>query len=196
MVKKKNIRENREKIYNFDSDKELCIYKNLCITKKLKKADIKKIGDCNFNTYAQWNTYVRKKYAPAPLRSLQEFRHYLINRRRCCGIVNNWWNIFLVPFFIMVIGTFAFEALKEIMNFNVFGMEEIVQLILSVDFIEKISIILVIVMIVIIALSPIILGLWKFMLNTMGITMENELEKAFYDDYIEIIESLIGEKGN
>ncbi|MDD3251941.1 MAG: hypothetical protein PHV18_05205 [Lachnospiraceae bacterium] len=194
-MKKKNI---REKTYNFDSNKELCIYKNLCESKEPKKLVLKKIDNCNFNTYSQWNAYVRKKYEVAPLQGLKEFKRYLNNRRRLAGTINNWWNLFLLPFFTTFLCTFIVDSLKEMPIFNLTNLDETLQMIPRINIIiYQVLIILLILIMILLASSPaiiIFISLFVFMRSLLKTSMENELEKVFYSDYIEIINVLIKEK--
>lgn len=55
MAKKESI---REKIHNFNSDMEFCIYKDLCTSKDPKKSDMKKMEGIRFKTYDE---YIHKK---------------------------------------------------------------------------------------------------------------------------------------
>lgn len=194
MAKKESI---REKIHNFNSDMEFCIYKDLCTPKDPKKSDMKKMEGIRFKTYDEWNTYIRKKYADAPLKGLREFKRFLNGRRRALGVINNWWYIFLVPFIILVLGTYIMDSLKEISLFQKLDFGTGWQTFPQFNGLEKMLFLLLVLIGVILAASPalvIIFGMFVFIWKMLSTSMENEQEAAFYDDYMEIIDEMIEDK--
>lgn len=194
MAKKEGI---REKIHNFNSDMEFCIYKDLCTSKDPKKSDMKKMEGIRFKTYDEWNTYIRKKYADAPLKGLREFKRFLNGRRRALGVINNWWYIFLVPFIILVLGTYIMDSLKEISLFQKLDFGTAWQTFPQFNGLEKMLFLLLVLVGVILAASPalvIIFGMFVFIWKMLSTSMENEQEAAFYDDYMEIIDEMIEDK--
>lgn len=196
MAKKESI---REKIYDFNSVKEFCIYKDLCTSKEPKKSDMKKMEGIRFKTYDEWNTYVRKKYADAPLKGIREFRRYLNNRKRALRVINNWWYLFLVPFIITVLGTFIMDSLKDISLFQKLDFGTAWQAFPQFSGLEKILFLLLVLVVILLAASPtfvIIVGMFVFMWKMLGTSMENEQETSFYEDYMEIIDEIIKEKEN
>ena len=64
---------------------------------------------------------------------------------------------------------------------------------------EKILFLLLVLVVILLTASPtfvIIVGMFVFMWNMLGTSMENEQETSFYEDYMEIIDEIIKEKEN
>lgn len=71
-----------EKYYNFNIQKELIIYKYLCKTKYYKKKFKKLQSDLKFDTYCEWENYVKEKHKDLSDEKLLEFSKFLNLQKR------------------------------------------------------------------------------------------------------------------
>lgn len=195
MAKKTN---EREQLYNFNSQMELLIYKNLCGF--LKKRKVEKIkSEDRFVSYANWRKHVESKYAPCEAEQLEGFWRYLNNRYRTSGMINNWWSVFFLPFMITLIGNLLVGSITGFVpQINGLDLKALWGNFFQTDIRGKLILAGAVLVWLLLMIAPwliISVSLGIFMWKLLGITMENEQEKAFYEDYMEIIKDLLDEDG-
>lgn len=118
-----------------------------------------------FDTYAQWKNYVRNKYEPYNAESLMEFSRYLNYQIRRQPDLNGVFALCMAPLYTWIIN-FYFEV--QVSN--------------------RLGIILVIIII------PWFLLLVWMVKESLNMSSGDNMKRAFYEDYKEIIDELISEK--
>lgn len=102
--KKRSLNAIGKSQYNFDFQLEKTIYYYLCCkhTKKIKKLDNK----LRFNSYKQWEKYIKDKYSGCDRETLIEFSRYLNQRIRDNESGNKYWELIIPVFMTSLITEF------------------------------------------------------------------------------------------
>lgn len=192
-------RGNREQRYNFNSDEEFWLYKNVCGL--IKEKEKRKLTDeqQKVNTYFKWKNYIICRYRVYDREHLESFYRYLKFRKRSTQGINNWWKGFSIPFFIAIVAAFSLNIINDTEKlFSKIGTDPILKIISTeVEIKTKCIVLLGILIVGLVLMIPIIIltaGLGAFMWNTLKVSISTEQEEAFYEDYIEIILGLLEEK--
>ncbi|MBP3505964.1 MAG: hypothetical protein J6K43_06135 [Lachnospiraceae bacterium] len=118
-----------------------------------------------FDTYMEWKNYVRNKYMAYNEKSLMEFSRYLNYQLRRQPDINGVFALCLAPLYTWVINFYF-----EIQTANI----------------SKIVFVIIII--------PWVLLLCWMLKETINMSTGDKMNRAFYEDYKEIIDELILEK--
>lgn len=165
--------------YDFDYQLEKSIYCYLCCIKTNNRA-IKKLEETlKFNTYSEWEQYVRNKHSHFSDDKLKEFNRYLNQRIRNVKPNRDYGDV-MIPVLITLLTT---EVIDYFKNFKVTLPSEM-------SILAIIIAVLTFVILLLIALIPIIILLGK----TVAPIWDNHTEENLLNDYKEIINSMIDER--
>ena len=176
---KRNVNTIGKDNYGFDYLKEKKIYCYLCgiNNKEMKKQDLK--DNEKMNTYSEWEQYICEKYDSYPIEKLKEFSRYLNQQIRNLKPNQNYLNI-VAPILITLVVT---EAFNFLMNLAVIQPEKQIEL-SGLSMISYFLIFLIITLAVIISFTVL-------MVKVVNPIWENHTEEKMFEDYKEIIDSLI-----
>ena len=96
-MKKKNRRKDfatlGKEIYGFDLQSERYIYDYLCCFRMKKKKLRQLDNEHKFNSYKQWEKYIKGKYSGYDSETLIEFSRYLNQRIRIVNSSSEYWKL-------------------------------------------------------------------------------------------------------
>lgn len=174
-----------KRYFDFDEELEKNIYFFICKenigNKYLKKLEKKKVL---YDTYSQWNDYVTCKYKAYSLKSLKEFAAYLKQRARKMHVYSIFAEQNMAPFIIGFVTAVMAEPFGTLIA-QYANM-------LKADLISGLvayAFLLVFILIISGLVVPIINSIIDNITN-------RATKKAFFEDYINVIEELIVEKKN
>lgn len=160
-----------KKEYDFEFEKEMIIYKGVCGGKLnwRKKRKLEK-DKRDFYTYRQWRKYILEKYGKYDRSKLEEFARYLKNRKTVC-----MGDVRFIGIGISVMLSFLFTG-------YVHGI------IMAGKLSKKFDQFLFLLIIMLGILAIIIEYIRKAFIDY-------QVSFSFYEDYLEIIDFIIKEKG-
>ena len=98
---------------DFKYEEEILRYKMLCNDKISKKLVKKYNINPKYNTFSDWEKYIKEKILRISNEELKEYQKYInlkrINEDSISGTLNN----FLIPFLIAVVGQLVVEGIKS-----------------------------------------------------------------------------------
>lgn len=172
---KKTLKGIGKKWYGFDFELERNIYCYLCCI-RVKNRELRKINkELKFESYKQWNTYVRNKYKNFDKDILIEFKRYLNQQIRNISPVHEYRNITAT----VVLTVFLTSLVDKLFSLKI-SYEEL-------SGISAIVAILVLELFVAIPMAFAIVQITKPI-------FESSVDVNFLRDYKEIIDELITEK--
>lgn len=172
---RKTLKEIGKRWYDFDFGLERNIYCYLCCI-RVKSRKLRKLNkELKFESYQQWNKYVRNKYENFNKDILIEFSRYLNQEIRNVRPDHEYW-IIAATVVLTVILTGLFD---KVLNLKI-----------SFDGISVISVIVVIFLLELLVAIPIIFVIFQ----TMIPIIDSSVDENFLRDYKEIIDQLITEK--
>lgn len=171
--------------YNYET--EIAIYAYVCrssrgLPKKQREVDEK----YQFNSYNEWKLHVMSSILNKQV-DIKEFRRYLINKRRTCYSSLDLLNVLLIPIVVYLLGELLLEGYKALTSMSMAPIKlegASTQLSILINFLVA----LLLIMVPCIGLCII---LWKILKMVIITYSNNNIEKSFYEDYIEIIDSLM-----
>jgi hypothetical protein len=172
-----------ERVLGYNYNTEFAIYNYLC-DRKIKRKELKNLpANKRFNTYSEWENYVKSQYCNAPVSELKEFIRYLNYENRINGnrkILNS--NI-LTPMMVTILSVwvmpFIFEINKNYDRINNLGVSS--NIVKGVLFV-------IIPMVQVYFVAGVIL--W-FVIIVSSAIVNNKQEEAYHEDYMKIINDII-----
>lgn len=172
---KKTLKLIGKRWYDFDFGLERNIYCYLCCI-RVKSRKLRKLNkELKFESYQQWNKYVRNKYEKFDKDSLSEFSRYLNQGIRNVRPDHEYWIIAAT-----VILTVILTGLCDIF----------LKLKISFDGLSVISLIVVSFLLEFLVVIPIIFVIFQ----TIKPIIDSSVDENFLKDYKEIIDVIIMEK--
>ena len=164
-----------KKNYEFDYVKERNAYMYLCCS-RMKKKDKKNLSETRkFNTYKEWNEYIRNKCTTYSDDKLKEFSRYLNQRLRNTKPERDYWNL-LGPIFLTLLFSQLPDIIKEMGNADTS----------SLPLLGRVIYILFAGMIMI----PFAYFIWSMVKPIW----DNNTDEHFFEDYKAIIDGMIEER--
>lgn len=172
---RKTLKEIGKRWYNFDFGLERNIYCYLCCI-QVKSRKLRKLNkELKFESYKQWNTYVKNKYKNFDKDILIEFSRYLNLRMRNISPDHEYWSITAT-----VVLTVFLTSLFDKVFYQQINLE-------GLSGISAIVVISILELFVLITIMFVIV-------QTMKPIFDSSVDDNFLKDYKEIIDQLITEK--
>lgn len=153
-------------------------------------------------TWKCWSTYIENKYERYTSDGLEEFRRYLIHKSRMIKVPRNLMYYFLIPIYLSFCSTLiAQKATSTVQDSSELTSSSSVSSNISVDSTVSSNIDslceLIQLIFIFSVLTVLLSSITIFIASCVQKMFKSaELQKAFYNDYIEIIELLIEKKKN
>jgi len=160
--------------FDFDYSREKYIYSCLCrvLVKKWNVEDNPKYG---FNSYKEWELYIREKYSQYDKEKLNEFSRYLNLRLRNIRPDRDIMKLF-IPVMLTLFVDGAYDAIEDVMA-------------LDVPDTQSIAWVMAMFIVSLLVVAFIVFMLWQI----ISPIMNSDLEKNMFTDYKEIIDRMITE---
>ncbi len=199
-MKEKNMKEKNMITTDYwneeiDFDKEFIIYQWLC--NSLPKRKKKKLKDeFKFGSYATWKTHIMEHCKKYEYVQLIELSRYLNLEIRNSVRFNSIMALIFIPFLITIISSVVFQQLNK--NMPYVDIAKILNHLPFSTLIDKmfyiiITMLLLLLLGLIVFVVPMIFVLIIFYIAKVNSILE--LKKIFYEDYKEIIDNMIKERG-
>lgn len=160
--------------FGFDYQEEKAIYKFQAGFKLNSDEEVRL--ENQYNTYADWKKYIKRKYKELDAFTLNEFRRHLIQRKRNKKTGVNIYAIFLSALISFLI-TYFIGVINDVQQFANNDMS------LYIKCIVIFAVAIILVFIAVFVLYKIIDSFYR-----------DNKETIFIDDYIEILEEMIEQK--
>ncbi|WP_312494847.1 hypothetical protein [Anaerosporobacter sp.] len=172
---------------DYDYETEIVIYAYVCRTSKSLPKKLYNIDKSyQFDSYIEWQYHVKGLISNKQV-DLKEFKRYLINEERKRSSFSGMTNSIVIPIIIYILGLLisAFMDLYTgtILQPTVDRQISLLQNILTY--------LVVMVPVVAVSMTVYIALFYKIFKIVGGFSNKDKLDKSFYEDYIEIVESEI-----
>lgn len=173
------LKEKGEHNFDFNEFHERCIYK-YAIGMDLKKKEYEAVCENNqFNTYEEWAHYIGSKYEKFDLATCIEFKKFLVQKFRNNKTVNATMIMVVTAIFTLILSKMP----ETIAAMEKYYIESISSGVNSVIFFPIFGVAILGFLLVLILMYKTIQPYWK----------DNE-DRAFYADYINVIDGIITHK--
>lgn len=166
--------------YDFDSKKELNVYRYLC-GERMTTSEWDALEDIyKFSSYKQWKLYIYMKYKDYNIGKLKEFSRYLCHRERSIKPQNEYW----IVVFPILFTIFIDKVYGEIVNQSI--LDSIIN--------EGYSIKIIYYVCIPICFIGLLVFLFHMIKDFTNKIWGNNLDSNLFLDYREIIDEIVKEK--